>query len=209
MNKIWKIAATIILSTALLLICGCQGSVGSAGTKSLDYQNCPAKFTLSGEVCGMTFSAALTLGVWDGRGSRTVNLTYNEPEVLRGVSVICHGGVWAVNLGELTLSGTPAERLALPAQVFSLTGEVTFIGTEPLPGGGRASVLSVVTEASPEQPLSATARIRVSHNGGHSSPVSVFIDLSDGRSANVNVTEYVRLPEGFYDSSLDSNREES
>lgn len=198
MNIKWKFMAIILLSALLLGGCG-NGGIGSAGAGSLDYQYCASQMSLWGDVCGTAFRAELTLGEWDGTGSRPLTLVYSEPEALCGVSIVCEGGVWAVKYEDLTLTGSPAERLSLPAQVFSLTGEVTFIGTEPLPEGGNASVLSVRLASADDDGKDAgqspaTARVCAAHDGGKSRPISVSLDLPDGRSAAVNVTSYVRLP---------------
>lgn len=197
MNKSRICASMIIALLSLAFLCGCRNMTG-APSDSLDYQRLPAKLEISGDISGIPFSAVLELSAWDGVSGREMSLTYTDPEALRGVTVTCEGGVWGAKLDGVTVTGNSAARLGLPGRLFSLVGNITFIGTENLPGGKntKATVLSVAVPADPAGiDGEYVARVTVSHDGGRETPVSVSAALPDGRVVTVGVSSFCELPE--------------
>lgn len=117
-----KILAIIVLSAIILTNISCA-PVGEGGF--LRVLDSAAEMNISGERHGVPFAATLTLSARDEAGQRDGSMIFTSPEALKGIRVSTAGGVFGAELDGVSFSGTPAELLAAPLVLMTLTGDVS------------------------------------------------------------------------------------
>lgn len=166
----------ILTLTAALLLGACAGEQQSAPMAVLSRE---AVMEADGRMCGVEYAARVTVGGAPDGGSRDLCVVYSAPDALAGLTVRREGGVWGAELGPVTVSGDAARLLALPAELFLLTGEVVFTGTESGPDGAKNAVFTLSGSE-------GSARITLCGEV----PVAASVTFADGREVTMNVRAY-------------------
>lgn len=96
-------------------------------------------YLVFGKVLGVDVECVLHAEAWSGEGFHDGWLEYSRPSSLGGVKIICSGGVWTMECGELSLSCDSALRLGVPLCAICPTGEL--VGIELLSSDSEIGAL--------------------------------------------------------------------